>query len=132
MTLLNAPGRKLVIVFAFAFGFLLPIASARIPRKIKLPPPGKSERIEGRLRGMDDHKEFVFHGESGTKVKIELTGAGPLRGVVSFPTGHEGGPGGTILDRRLPDTGEYRLRISESAMGEAWQGKFTIEISVAF
>ncbi len=131
MTLLNASGRKLVIIFAFAFGLLLPLASAKILRKIKLPPPGKSERIEGRLRGIDDYKEFVFHGESGTKVRIELTGAGPLRGVVSFPSGHEGGPGGIILDRRLPETGEYRLQISESTMGEAWQGSFTIEISVA-
>jgi hypothetical protein len=129
MNLLNTPGRRLGVIVAF--GVLLPIVSAKILRTIKLPPPGKSERIEGKLRGMDDRKEIIFHGDSGTKVKIELTGAGPLRGVVTFPSGHEGGPGGSILDQPLPETGQYRLRISESAMGEAWEGNFTIEISVA-
>jgi|SRR5208283_4870263 len=130
MKLLNAPGRTLATIIAF--GILLPIASAKISHKIKLPPPGTSVRIEGKLRGMDDHKDFAFHGDSGTKVKIVLTGAGPLRGEVTFPSaGHDGGPGGSILDRPLPETGQYQVRVSESAMGEAWEGSFIIEISVA-
>src|SRR5271169_848948 len=100
MNLLNAPGRRLAVVVAF--GLLIPIASAKTLRIIKLPPPGQSMRIEGKLRGMDDHKEFSFHGNTGTKVKLELTGAGPLRGEVTFPSGnHEGGPGGGVLDQTL-------------------------------
>ncbi len=129
MNLANAPGRRLAIIVAF--GLLLPIASAETSRKIKLPAPGQRVRIEGKLLRMQDHKEFTFRGNSGTKVKIELTGAGPLRGEVTFPSGsHEGGPGGTILDQALPETGQYQMRISESTMGEAWEGTFTIGISV--
>lgn len=110
---------------------LLTTASGESSRKIKLPPPGKSVRIAGMLRSMDDHREFVFHGVGGTKVKIELSGAGPLRGVVIFPSGQqEGGPGGKIVDQRLAETGQYRLKVSESTMGEAWDGAFHVEISV--
>jgi hypothetical protein len=130
MKLLNAQGRTLATIVAF--GILLPLASAKTSHKIKLPPPGNSVRIEGKLRGMDDHKDFIFQGDRGTKIKIVLTGAGPLRGEVTFPSaGHEGGPGGSILDQPLPETGQYQVRVSESAMGEAWKGSFIIEISVA-
>ena len=130
MNFANAPGRRLAIIVAF--GLLLPIASANALRKIKLPAPGQTVRIGGKLLGMQDHKEFTFRGNSGTKVRIELTGAGPLRGEVTFPSGsHEGGPGGSILDQALPETGQYQMRISESTMGEGWQGTFTIAISVA-
>jgi len=115
-----------------AFGLLLPIASADTAQEIKLPAPGQKISVAGKLRGMDDHKEFSFHGDSGTKVKIEVTGDGPVRGEVTFPSGdQEGGPGGDILDQALPETGQYQLKISESKMGEEWNGAFTIEISVA-
>lgn len=96
MKLLNAPGRTLAAIVAF--GILLPIASGKTLHKIKLPPSGNSVRIAGKLRGVDDHKEFIFHGDRGTKVKIVLTGAAPLRGEVTFPSaGHEGSPGGAFL-----------------------------------
>jgi len=125
-------GRSLAGILISAYAMLLPMAHARTLRKIELPLPGNSVRIVSKLRSMEDHREFIFHGESGKKVKIELTGAGPLRGLLTFPSGsHEGGPGGIILDRRLTENGEYRLRVSESTMGEAWEGAFTVEISVA-
>ena len=115
-----------------AFGLLLPAASGERSREIKLPPAGGSVRIEGKLRGIDDHRKFIFHGVRGIKVKIELAGAGPLRGVITFPSGRrEGGPGGGILDQVLGETGWYRLKVFESTMGEAWAGAFNIKISVA-
>lgn len=120
------------IAVIIACGLLLTAASGESLRKIKLPPPGKSIRIAGKLRSLEDHREFVFHGVGGAKVKVTLSGAGPLRGVVIFPSGEqEGGPGGAILDQPLPETGQYRLKVSESTMGEAWDGAFHIEISVA-
>jgi hypothetical protein len=116
-----------------AVGLLCCVVQAEGARKIRLPPPGKSIQIEGKLHGMADHKEFVFQGTPGMKVKIELSGAGPLRGEVTFPSQgkHEGAPGGIVLDELLTESGRYRLKISESSMGESWDGRFKINISVA-
>ncbi len=114
-----------------AFGILLPIASGdRLP-KVKLPPPGNHARIEGKLRGMEDHKESIFRADRDAKVKMALAGAGPMRGEVIFPRGPRRRSGGSILDRPLPETGEHQVRVSESAVGETWEGSFMIEISVA-
>jgi hypothetical protein len=114
-------------------GVLLCVAQAESARKIRLPPPGKGIHIEGELQGIADHKKFVFWGTRGTKVRIELSGDGPLRGEVMFPSPgkHEGSPGGVILDQRLTESGRYQLEISESSMGESWDGRFKIAISVA-
>jgi hypothetical protein len=101
------------------------------PRKIKLPAPGKTLRVESKLSGIDHTKSFVFHGSAGIKLKIELSGAGPLRGEVISPTGkREGAPGGVIFDEALKETGKYRLEVTESKMGEAWEGSFQITMSV--
>lgn len=123
--------RRLLVITAV--GLLCCAAQAYGARKIRLPPPGKSIQIEGKLRGIADHKEFVFHGTIGMKLKIELSGTGPLRGVVTFPSQgkHEGAPGGIVLDELLTESGRYRLRVSESSMGESWDGRFKINISVA-
>jgi len=127
---LSASDRGLLIIVAV--GLLLSVAQGESARKIKLPAPGKSLSIDGMLHGMEDHEEFVFQGTSGTKVKIELSGAGPLRGEIRFPSGkHEGSPGGNVLDQVLVESGRYRLKVSESSMGESWEGAFNIKISVA-
>jgi hypothetical protein len=120
-------------IIVTAVGLLLFVAQAESARKIRLPPPGKSIDIEGELHGTADRKNFVFQGASGTKVRIKLSGAGPLRGEVTFPSQgkHEGSPGGVILDQLLTESGGYQLEISESSMGESWDGKFKISISVA-
>lgn len=123
--------RELVVIIAV--GLLCCVAEAEGARTIRLPPPGKSIQIEGKLHGMADHKEFIFRGTIGIKVKIELSGAGPLRGEVTFPSHgkHEGAPGGMVLDEPLTESGRYRLRVSESSMGESWDGRFKVNISVA-
>lgn len=123
--------RGLIVITAV--GFVCSVAYAEGARKIRLPAPGKSIQIAGKLHGMADHKEFVFQGTLGMKVKIEVSGAGPLRGEVTFPSQwkHEGAPGGIVLDELLTEPGRYRLKISESSMGESWDGRFNIKISVA-
>jgi hypothetical protein len=132
MRQLRAAVRLLPFVVALAFGSCVLIAQEEAPRKISLPAPGKSVRAEDRLHGMGETKQFVFHGVTGARVKIELSGAGPLRGEITFPSGHRtGSPGGIVLDEVLPESGSYRLKVSESAMGESWDGKFSVHISVA-
>jgi hypothetical protein len=128
----RASARLLPIIVAAAFGCLVLVAQDEAARRISLPNPGKSVRIEDRLHRIGETKEFVFRGVIGTKVKIELSGAGPLRGEITFPSGrHTGSPGGIVFDDDLPESGRYRLKLSESSMGESWDGKFSVHISVA-
>lgn len=127
--------RPLLIITALAINIALVFGStaqAENARKITLPRPGKSLRIAGKLYGLGEKREFVFHALSGTKLKIELSGAGPLRGEVAFPSeNHMGSPGGIVFDQVLKESGQYRLQIVESPMGESWEGAFNITISVA-
>lgn len=126
---LRALDRGFIVIVAIALLFL--DAYGGTTKKFKLPAPGRSVRITDQLHGMDDYREFVFQGIRGTRVKIELSGVGPLRGVITFPSGgREGGPGGVILNQPLGETGQYRLKVTESTMSEAWNGAFNIEISV--
>jgi hypothetical protein len=101
-------------------------------RKVKLPPPGQSTRVQGTINGVGIKKLFVFHAFSGTKLKVELSGDGPLRGILLYPSGHQdGSPGGVIFDDTLSETGKYHLQVTESSMGDAWKGKFQVELTVA-
>ena len=118
--------------FAFLFLTLVPAELAAASRRIVLPEAGHSTRLHGTIRGLNDRKCFLFEGSAGTSVKIELSGPGPLRGVVFFPSGgQDGAPGGVVFDRKLPDSGQYRLEVTESSMGDTWAGNFSVTISVA-
>ena len=96
---------------------------------IELPSAGRSIQIAGQLQGMDQVEVFTFFARSGTILKIDISATGSVRGVVESPSGQtEGGPGGVILNQELTETGNYRLRVKESTMGEAWRGGFTVHI----
>ena len=81
-----------------AIGLLFPDAYGEAAKRIKLPLSGRRARITGTVHGTNDYREFIFQGIRGTRVKIELSGVGPVRGVITFPSGaREGAPGGVIL-----------------------------------
>jgi hypothetical protein len=100
-------------------------------RVIKLKGDGAPHRIEGRLSGLADVLEFTFDAHSGDHLTVEVKGAGGVRGTVISPSGtQEGGPGGVIFDQPVTETGTYRLRISESPMGEAWTGNVLVTVAL--
>jgi hypothetical protein len=58
---------------------------------------------------------------------LVVEGAGPTRGTVRFPDGRTvGQPGGRIFDDVVPATGDYRILVTESPMGEAWSGRVVV------
>lgn len=66
-------------------------------------------------------------------MRVEIRGRGATRGVVIFPSSQQdGGPGGVIFDGILPETGDYRIRITESSMANEWRGSFTVTIDIVF
>lgn len=99
------------------------------PVRIEFAPGQKIVQVQGRLSGVHDEAEFSFLGRADQRVKIDLSAPGGIRGQLVFPSGKvEGAPGGRIFDGRLPETGEYHVRVHESPMGESWVGAFVLGI----
>jgi hypothetical protein len=85
----------------------------------------------GYLRGIRDEANFVLRARAGQHMRVEIRAPGATRGTVTFPSSQsDGQPGGLIFDGVLPDTGDYRISVSESSMADPWRGNFTVIIDV--
>jgi hypothetical protein len=101
------------------------------PRRIKFARGATVARATGYLRGVRDEAWFVLRAKSGQHMRIEIRGRGPTRGVVVFPSGkQDGGPGGVIYDGVIDESGDYKIRVTESSMAEAWRGRFTVSLRI--
>lgn len=84
----------------------------------------------GYLTGIRDRALFAFHARAGWRLRVNIVGHGPTRGVLTFPNGQQdGGPGGVVFDDRLTQTGRYRLRVTESSMANAWHGTVVVYLT---
>jgi hypothetical protein len=102
------------------------------PRRIVFAHGATVARVSGSLRGIRDEAWFVLRAKSGQKMRVEIRGRGPTRGVVVFPTGkQDGGPGGLIFDGVIDEDGDYKIRVTESMMAEAWRGRFTLIVRIS-
>jgi len=85
----------------------------------------------GYLRGIRDEALFVLRAQSGQHMRVEIKGRGATRGLVIFPSGkQDGAPGGVVFDDNIDETGDYRIRVTESSMANAWRGSFTVIIDI--
>ena len=101
------------------------------PRRIKFARGATVAKARGYLRGVGDEACFVLRAKSGQHMRVEIHGRGPTRGVVVFPSGkQDGGPGGVIYDGVIDESGDYKIRVTESSMAEAWRGRFTVTIKI--
>jgi hypothetical protein len=101
--------------------------SASCPVRISFPPGAFSGQITSRLTGITSERWFVLRASAGQTMVVVVEGAGPTRGEVLFPSGEQNGqPGGRVFDGRLPVSGDYRIRVTESQMGEGWSGPVTV------
>lgn len=90
-----------------------------------------SASMRGYLRGGWDEEYFVLRARTGQHMRVEIKGDGATVGVVMAPSGkQEGQPGGVVFDDDLTETGDYRIRVSEHLMAEAWRGHFTLKVEV--
>lgn len=90
-----------------------------------------SASVRGYLRGGRDEEYFVLRAKAGQHMRVEIVGDGAMVGVVYAPSGkQEGQPGGVVFDDDLTETGDYRIRVSEHLMAEAWRGYFTLKVEV--
>jgi len=103
----------------------------KAPQRISFARGATVARANGYLRGIRDEAWFVLRAGAGQHMRVEINGRGATRGMVTFPSGEgEGGPGGVVFDGILPDTGDYRIRVTESSMAEAWRGSFVLKVEI--
>lgn len=101
------------------------------PRRIKFARGATVARATGYLRGVRHEAWFVLRAKSGQHMRVEIRGRGATRGVLVFPSGkQDGGPGGVIFDGVIDESGDYKIRVTESSMAEAWRGRFTISVRI--
>jgi hypothetical protein len=107
------------------------VSAQKAPQRISFARGSTVVRVTGYLRGVNDQALYVLRARAGQHMRVEINGRGPTRGTVSFPSGKQDGqPGGLIFDDTIDEAGDYRIRVTESSMGEAWRGSFTLRIEI--
>lgn len=103
----------------------------KAPRRIIFARGATIARASGYLRGVRDEAWFVIRAGAGQHMRVDVRGRGPTRGVLYFPSGkQDGGPGGVIYDGEIDESGDYRIRVTESSMANAWRGSFTVTVEI--
>ena len=115
----------LILVCAAGHGTLAQTEKA--PRRIVFARGATVGRASAYIRGIRDHVTFVIHLSAGQNVRVEIDAQGSTRGVLIWPSGkQDGGPGGVIYEGEVDETGDYKISVGESLMGEAWHGTLTV------
>ncbi|MBD0373648.1 MAG: hypothetical protein ICV60_22630 [Pyrinomonadaceae bacterium] len=124
-------GRGLVILLFILSMLVLPGADAKKVRRIRFRQGATVAKVRGALKGVGDEALFVLRARSGQHMRVNISGDGPTRGTVTFPSGKQDGqPGGLIFDDALTETGDYRIRVTESSMADSWRGSFVLEVEI--
>jgi hypothetical protein len=90
-----------------------------------------SGQAHSTLTGIHAERWFVVNAHAGQTMIVIVKGAGATRGTVFFPNGtSRGQPGGRVFDQSLPATGDYRIRVTESPMGEGWSGGVDVVVLI--
>src|SRR5262245_46324518 len=117
----NFPHRVVAAVLVLLVSQII-WASPTAERRIRFKKGQTVACVKGSLHHIHDEASFVLHARAGQRMQVNIIANGPSRGVVTFPSGRQdGGPGGIVFDDRLTETGDYRIRVTESSMGEEWE-----------
>lgn len=118
-----------ILIIICAAWVSLSAQTERAPRRIVFARRATVARANGYLRGIRDEAWFILRLSSGQQVRVRISGRGPTRGVLIFPSGkQDGGPGGVIFDGQTDEDGDYKIRVTESMMAEAWRGPVTVTV----
>jgi hypothetical protein len=99
------------------------------PIRITFAPGAYSGQAHSQLTGINSKQWFVVNANAGQTAVVVIEGAGATAGILRFPSGETNGqPGGRIFDGNLPVTGDYKIKVIESQMGEAWSGRVDVVV----
>jgi len=107
------------------------VRAQKAPQRVTFARGATVARATGYLRGMNDYAVFVLGAKAGQHMRVEINALGATRGMVIFPSGkQDGAPGGLIFDDDIDENGDYRIRVTESSMGDAWRGRFVLKVEI--
>jgi len=99
--------------------------------RINFAPGATRATVQGNLKNMNDEAVYLLNVRTGQHLRVEIKGQGATRGTVTFPSGRsDGGPGGVVFDGAVPETGDCRIRVTESSMAETWAGSFNLIVDL--
>jgi hypothetical protein len=123
--------RALLALAIAILGLGVSAQAQKSPRRIIFARGATIAHASGYLRGVRDEAWFVIRASAGQRMRVEIRGRGPTRGVLFFPSAkQDGGPGGVIYDGHIDESGDYRIRVTESSMANAWRGGFTVTVEI--
>ncbi len=101
------------------------------PIRITFAPGAYSGQGHSEMLGIRSQRWFVVHARAGQVMIVIVEGRGATRGVVSSPGGSSNGqPGGRVFDASVPRTGDYRIHVTESPMGQGWSGRVDVVVVI--
>ena len=101
------------------------------PIRITFAAGAYSGQSHSQLTGIRSQRWFVVRARAGQTMVVVVEGSGTTRGIVYTPNGHASGqPGGRVFDATVPLSGDYRIRVTESPMGEAWSGRVDVVVLI--
>jgi hypothetical protein len=117
--------------FLISSGLISLVSAQKPPQRVTFARGATVARVTGYIRGTNDEALFVLRARAGQHMRVEINGRGATRGVVIFPSGKQDGqPGGLIFDDNIDESGDYRIRVTESSMANAWRGSFVLKIEI--
>jgi hypothetical protein len=101
------------------------------PIRITFAPGAYSGQAHSHLGGINARRWFSVQARKNQTMIVIVQGEGPTRGTVYFPGGGSSGqPGGRVYDGRTHGTGTYKIKVTESLMGEAWSGRVDVLVVI--
>lgn len=123
--------RTLFVLTLLLMGIQVAVAQDGTMQRIKFKKGATQTIVTGRLNGIRDMKCYVFSAKANQKARLEIKAKGATRGFLKMPSGQgDGAPGGLFYDDFLPETGDYQVCVTESLMGEAWKGSFSLYVTI--
>jgi hypothetical protein len=118
-------------VHILAATLLLSGITAMAQTRINFAPGATRATVQGNLKGINDEAVYLVGAKTGQHLRVEIKGKGATRGSVTFPSGKsDGGPGGVVFEGTVPETGDCRIRVTESSMAETWAGSFNLIVDL--
>jgi hypothetical protein len=119
--------KSLLIAAVICIFCIMALAETRI----NFAPGATRATVGGNLKGVNDEVVYLVNARTGQHLRVEIKGQGATRGTVTFPSGRsDGGPGGVVFDGAVPETGDCRIRVTESSMAETWAGSFNLIVDL--
>jgi hypothetical protein len=88
-----------------------------------------SAKVSGYLDGAAP-RCYTLIARRSQHMKLDAEGKGAITIELTSPSGEKEGEPGGAMEKKLSESGAYRVCLTESRRGEAWKGPFTLAVDI--